>query len=223
MNRVKEAQAPDHNTAAVILESAEELFGRFGFGKVTMEEIAGRAGLGKATLYYYYSTKEELFQAVVYAQYRQFEERMTATLESNRPVEERILGYVDERFEFFAWLLKLQITDFNSIPKNRPLNRQMFGKFSAQELGWLVKLFRDGKEAGRFGIDSEEAIAEAFLHVMSGLRARFLRTVELPLEQSQKKALRKELLFVAEIFLRGISAKAASPSEHRVRKSTRNK
>ena len=223
MNTTKEAQAPDHNTAAVILESAEELFGRFGFAKVTMEEIAGRAGLGKATLYYYYSTKEELFQAVVYAQYRQFEERITTTLESDRSVQEKILGYVDERFEFFAWLLKLQITDFNSIPRNRPLNRQMFGKFSAQELSWLVKLFREGKGAGRFEIESEEAIAEAFLHVMSGLRARFLRTVELPLEQSQRKVLRKELLFVAEIFLRGISSRTMGQAEGRVRKSTKNK
>jgi len=48
-----------------ILSSARELFERFGFKKTTMEDIARQVGKSKSALYYYYKTKEEIFEAVV--------------------------------------------------------------------------------------------------------------------------------------------------------------
>lgn len=48
-----------------ILNGAKELFERFGFKKTTMEDIARQVGKSKSALYYYYKTKEEIFEAVV--------------------------------------------------------------------------------------------------------------------------------------------------------------
>jgi len=48
-----------------ILNSARELFERFGFKKTTMEDIARQVGKSKSALYYYYKTKEEIFEAVI--------------------------------------------------------------------------------------------------------------------------------------------------------------
>lgn len=48
-----------------ILNGAKELFERFGFKKTTMEDIARQIGKSKSSLYYYYKTKEEIFEAVV--------------------------------------------------------------------------------------------------------------------------------------------------------------
>lgn len=48
-----------------IMEGATKLFQRFGLGKTTMEEIAREAGKGKSTLYYYFKSKEEIFEAIV--------------------------------------------------------------------------------------------------------------------------------------------------------------
>ncbi|QEC43514.1 TetR/AcrR family transcriptional regulator [Pseudobacter ginsenosidimutans] len=48
-----------------ILRKAAELLGRFGFKKTTMEDIARAIGKSKSALYYYYKTKEEIFEAVV--------------------------------------------------------------------------------------------------------------------------------------------------------------
>ena len=50
-----------------ILTGARELFERFGFKKTTMEDIAKQIGKSKSALYYYYKTKEEIFEAVVLA------------------------------------------------------------------------------------------------------------------------------------------------------------
>lgn len=48
-----------------ILVGAKELFERFGFKKTTMEDIAKQVGKSKSALYYYYKTKEEIFEAVI--------------------------------------------------------------------------------------------------------------------------------------------------------------
>ncbi len=48
-----------------ILNSARDLFERFGFKKTTMEDIARQVGKSKSALYYYYKTKEEIFEAVI--------------------------------------------------------------------------------------------------------------------------------------------------------------
>jgi AcrR family transcriptional regulator len=55
----------DEMVKAAILEAAERVFQKWGLNKTTMEDIAGEAGKGKSTLYYYYKSKEEIFDAVV--------------------------------------------------------------------------------------------------------------------------------------------------------------
>lgn len=47
-----------------ILAGARELFIHYGFKKTTMEDIAKKIGKSKSSLYYYYKTKEEIFEAM---------------------------------------------------------------------------------------------------------------------------------------------------------------
>jgi AcrR family transcriptional regulator len=46
---------------AQIIEAAELLFHRFGYGKTSLDDIAREAGLGKGTIYYYFESKEDIF------------------------------------------------------------------------------------------------------------------------------------------------------------------
>jgi AcrR family transcriptional regulator len=48
-----------------ILKEAQKLFQQFGVKKTTMEDIAKAMGKGKSTLYYYYCSKEDIFDAVI--------------------------------------------------------------------------------------------------------------------------------------------------------------
>ncbi|MES3017367.1 MAG: TetR/AcrR family transcriptional regulator [Bacteroidota bacterium] len=48
-----------------ILEAARELFSKHGLKKTTMDDVARAVGKGKSSLYYYYTGKTELFEAVV--------------------------------------------------------------------------------------------------------------------------------------------------------------
>jgi TetR/AcrR family transcriptional repressor of mexJK operon len=59
------AVTPPAGKAESILAAARRTFLASGFGAVSMDAIAREAGASKATLYAYFSSKEELFGAVV--------------------------------------------------------------------------------------------------------------------------------------------------------------
>jgi AcrR family transcriptional regulator len=48
-----------------ILEAASKSFALFGYKATTMEQVAKIAGVGKGTIYTFFSTKEELFDAIM--------------------------------------------------------------------------------------------------------------------------------------------------------------
>jgi AcrR family transcriptional regulator len=51
--------------AEELLEAAIEVFGEFGFRAATLEQVARRAGVSKGTVYLYFTSKEDLFRAMV--------------------------------------------------------------------------------------------------------------------------------------------------------------
>lgn len=48
-----------------LIEAALAVFGERGFRQTTLEEVAARAGVSKGTVYLYFSSKDDLFRAVV--------------------------------------------------------------------------------------------------------------------------------------------------------------
>ena len=51
-----------------IVDTARALFKKSGFKKTTMGDIARSLGKAKSSLYYYYPSKEDIFEAVIYAE-----------------------------------------------------------------------------------------------------------------------------------------------------------
>lgn len=92
-----------------ILSKAAELLGRFGFKKTTMEDIARAIGKSKSALYYYYKTKEEIFEAVVAEdmdENRRLTEEMMATVETApekfRLMFATVFGNIREKIDKFS-------------------------------------------------------------------------------------------------------------------------
>lgn len=61
MRQTRDAEA----TKGQILDAAEEEFARFGLIGARTEVIASKTGVTKAMIYYYFNSKEELYQAVL--------------------------------------------------------------------------------------------------------------------------------------------------------------
>ncbi len=81
-------------TRGAILKSARTVFGKWGMEKSTMEDIARAAGKGKSTLYYYYKTKEEIFDECVKADIGKLLTTAKTSLEGVSSARERLRRYI---------------------------------------------------------------------------------------------------------------------------------
>jgi AcrR family transcriptional regulator len=78
---------PDTAKRRQIMDGARGIFLEQGFDAASMGEIARRAGVSKGTLYVYFQSKEELFQAIFQEESQAQSERMYALNPADHDVE----------------------------------------------------------------------------------------------------------------------------------------
>jgi AcrR family transcriptional regulator len=88
---------PESNAAArrQLLEVAKECIERHGFSKVTLSDVAAAAGVTRPTVYRYFGSAEELFNAAAVTASGGYLERMRSrTMQLDDPVERVVEGMV---------------------------------------------------------------------------------------------------------------------------------
>ncbi|MCU5098116.1 MULTISPECIES: TetR/AcrR family transcriptional regulator [Bacillus] len=81
------------STKETILEVATRLFLTQNYQVVSMDEVAKVCGVTKATVYYYYSTKADLFTATMIQMMIRIRENMSQILSTNKTLKERLLDF----------------------------------------------------------------------------------------------------------------------------------
>jgi AcrR family transcriptional regulator len=76
-----------------ILQAAQQLFQKHGFQKVSMDDVARAIGKGRSSLYYYYKSKEEIFEAVIDAEIKDILNEIGKAMEKAATVEEKIRAF----------------------------------------------------------------------------------------------------------------------------------
>jgi len=170
-----------------IVRVARRIFTRHGFRKATMEEIADQSGMGKSSLYYYFSSKEKIFQAVVEKEARALKIRLDRIIHSKDSAEDKLKAYMLFRLHnlrtlqnFYAALNEESLVHMGFILDIRK-------NFEKDEQQVVRKILEDGMKEEAFQLTSSKIGAIAISTMMKGL--------ELPLLLSEDhKADREELL-----------------------------
>jgi TetR/AcrR family transcriptional regulator len=89
-------------TRAAILAAAADAFAQAGLAGARTDAIAAAAGVNKAMLYYYFRSKQQLFEAVVEDHFEEFNRRALALLEAPGPAGSILLQYVALHFDFIS-------------------------------------------------------------------------------------------------------------------------
>jgi TetR/AcrR family transcriptional regulator len=87
-------------TRAAILAAAADAFAGSGLAGARTDAIAAAAGVNKAMLYYYFKSKDKLYQAVVEEHFREFNRQALAVLTGEGSARAVLLEYVGLHFDF---------------------------------------------------------------------------------------------------------------------------
>jgi TetR/AcrR family transcriptional regulator len=90
------------STEQRIFDAAHEVFVQKGLDGAKMQEIADKAGINKALLHYYYRSKEKLFEEVARFVLHRAVPVVRQTLESDRPIEEKLNDFIDFYIELIS-------------------------------------------------------------------------------------------------------------------------
>ena len=89
-------------THARILKAAGQVFAEGGLAGARTEAIAAAAGVNKALLYYYFKSKDGLYQAVLDDHLKEFSRRAVEILSAGDSPGRTLLRYVSYHFDFIG-------------------------------------------------------------------------------------------------------------------------
>ena len=155
-----------------ILDGALEVFHKNGIEGSTMDEIANQAGFGKATLYYYFSSKEEVFCAIMEKGWKPLWEDLEDTIHSEDFSNNEL--FIDTLCKVSNIILK----DKNlyrflfTAPKaitNMPENLQTWRVYQNRLYGSLRELLEQGISNNQFPNTDSEILFKAIGGLFHGV------------------------------------------------------
>lgn len=153
-----------------IVQSARDLFSRFGFRKTTMDDIALTMHKGKSSIYYYFKGKEEIFEAVVEYEAAELKEHLSQVIrQNNENPKEQLRQYMTARLNSIQ-----QLANFYNALRSDYLSHLEFidrvrEKYRNEEIHMLEVILRLGIRKGVYQINDPRIAALAIVTAMQGM------------------------------------------------------
>jgi TetR/AcrR family transcriptional regulator, mexJK operon transcriptional repressor len=188
--------------AESILAAARRIFLASGFGAVSMDAIAREAGASKATLYAYFSSKEELFGAVVASEGERYFRRFSMQELDPRDVETSLTEIAQRFIELVLSPDAIAVNRITIAEAVRfPQLGEVFWRAGPERTRTQIEAFlRRAHEAGALSVADPKLAAEQFITLVRGdLHLRQLLRLDPPLRPTE---LRKAARAAVRTFLR---------------------
>jgi AcrR family transcriptional regulator len=152
-----------------ILTTAGLIFSRYGFKKTSMDEIAKALKMGKSSIYYYYESKEAIFESVVLYEANLLRSALTNSIKSVESPLEKMRSYVYVRMRSFEKLSNYYNAIFDKNLDHFDFIETVRAKYDREELAILRLILYDGARKKVFQVVNSEYTAMAIQTTLKGL------------------------------------------------------
>lgn len=182
------------------IEVARQLFARKGVENTTMNDIASASDKGRRTIYTYFKSKREIFNAVIESETEDLLDRLKAIVRKDMSPEDKLYEYVECRFETMREIVKRNgslragfFRDVRKVDRARKL-------LSAKETELLSDILREGQMRGVFDIDDVRRLAVVIVLALNGLDVPYIS------DNLTDKGVDKTILrdYISELIVYGI-------------------
>ncbi|MBN1336687.1 MAG: TetR/AcrR family transcriptional regulator [Deltaproteobacteria bacterium] len=157
-----------------LLDAARDIILRFGYRKATLEDIAAEAGVSRATVYNYFTSKEEVFQAIIQREVEILREVMLASADPESAPEERLMDFVRTHFRHLRAIRTLYSVNQIAAKDVMPMVQDFITGFDKDVRAFLAATLQEGVDSGRFRSVDTHALAGALQAALRGLDEAFV-------------------------------------------------
>lgn len=152
-----------------IIKASSEIFSRYGYKKTTMDEIARALRKGKSSIYYYYKSKEEIFEAVIDYEAQVLKSELSAVIKSTDDPESILRRYVEVRMNSFEKLSNYYNAIFSSDLGHFDFIEKQREKYDRMEEAFIRYVLWKGTRSGHFNLNDTGLAALAVHTALKGL------------------------------------------------------
>lgn len=186
-----------------IIDAAQKLFQQYGLSKTTMEDIAKSVGKGKSSLYYYYATKEQIFDAVVEREKITIEKEIKNAIAKESDTTGRLKALAMAKYkEIRKRRITYQITSESELPDKICMYNIIRQRFDEAEQEILSSILHSGIEQGEINAACKEDLM--LLLSVCGVTLKGLQ-IELSFLNSYKGSTATLINTTIDVLVKGIS------------------
>jgi AcrR family transcriptional regulator len=160
----------DELVIADILIGAKRLFGKHGLKKTTMEEIATAAGKGKSTLYYYFPSKKEIFEAVVEEEMKNVVKKLREAINSCTSSKDKLLAFVKAQFTSVRGNHSFKLVVFEEAFDSMKLLMYLKSRYEQIQIDMIKEVLLGGTQTGEFRELSQTKMNKIALVMITAFR-----------------------------------------------------
>jgi len=185
-----------------ILREAQKLFRQFGLRKTTMEDIAKAIGKGKSTLYYYYNSKEEIFDAVVMKEMEEVFTNVQHAVEKALSAEDKLKAFTLTRIRAVQKKVTLYRIVNREMQETVHCIKHLHTEYDKRETKLVEHILRFGIQNGEF--DKQIGVE---LDILPSVMVSSLRGLERDMfTQSKYARLESRMESIMNIMMRGLKS-----------------
>jgi len=173
-----------NSKAELIVDVAQRLFAKYGFKKTTIDEIAHSAHIAKGSIYYYFSSKEDIFRTVLDKENRLWSQKVREVINRASTPQEKLRAYLVTRMKYLS-----KLTNFYSALREEYLEHYAFienirKRYFREEIEIVKAILEEGVKKGIFKVEELELMAFVIVAALKGLEYPW--TMEIPMPDIEK-------------------------------------
>lgn len=183
-------------TREKLIEIARQLFAHKGVENTTMNDIASASDKGRRTIYTYFRSKRDIYNAVVKTESDKIIDKLSSIVDNPTDPEQKLMDFIFTRFE----AIKESVTRNGTLKAGffrdvRKVDRARRSN-TTSEANILRQILLEGVNAGVFHIRHVEQTATMMILSLQGLDVPYIRDnfSELGIEKLQLREHLKDLI-----------------------------
>jgi AcrR family transcriptional regulator len=162
-------------TRDMLVDVARQLFARMGVDNTTMNDIAQASRKGRRTLYTYFKSKNDIYQAVVETEVNKLYEMLLEVAGKDLPADEKLMNFLYVRLSAVKQIVfrngSLRANFFRDIWRVEKVRKE----FDMKEVEIIRGILKTGVEENVFQVPDVNITAKILHHALKGLEVPYIR------------------------------------------------